>query len=242
MCKHPFAFSPIYASNAPTRLSFQELIFGVALKTGRSAKYCIRLLLVLFVWFLFVPFTTYWMWRFTFVRNFAEAQRLFISRCTPNLLLMDCLQGLLLSTCIIFVFLGATSIREHFRHIRQFNENHNEIRPHGNMRLPVINGGVFMLNDQFQNMGANNFGNVMNQILPEEQRLVLERRPNILRNLNVENEAAQLEGHLEQIFDVANEADMGEDVPFDELIGMEGPIYHLVENAITVSTLFSILP
>ncbi|KAG0570423.1 hypothetical protein KC19_6G161200, partial [Ceratodon purpureus] len=234
VCKHPFAFSPIYASNAPTRLSFQELIFGVALKTGRSAKYCIRLLLVLFVWFLFVPFTTYWMWRFTFVRNFAEAQRLFISRCTPNLLLMDCLQGLLLSTCIIFVFLGATSIREHFRHIRQFNENHNEIRPHGNMRLPVINGGVFMLNDQFQNMGANNFGNVMNQILPEEQRLVLERRPNILRNLNVENEAAQLEGHLEQIFDEANEADMGEDVPFDELIGMEGPIYHLVENAITV--------
>lgn len=242
MCKHPFAFSPIYASNAPIRLSFKELIIGVALKVGRSAKFCIRLLLVLCAWLLFVPFTTYWMWRFTFVRNFAEAQQLFMSRCTPSFFLMDCLQGLLLSICIIFAFLGATSIREYFHYIREFNANHNEARPHRNMRLPV-NNGVLVLNEPLPNVRANDIGHLENDHVNEEQRLAFEGG-NLLQ-LNVENiaaqleiQAAQLEAHVEQILEAPNDVDFNEDVPFDVLVGMEGSVHNLFENAITVSTYF----
>jgi E3 ubiquitin-protein ligase MARCH6 len=48
-------------------------------------------------------------------------------------------------------------------------------------------------------------------------------------------QAARLEAHVEQMFDGLDDADGAEDVPFDELVGMQGPVFHLVENAFTVS-------
>jgi E3 ubiquitin-protein ligase MARCH6 len=53
-----------------------------------------------------------------------------------------------------------------------------------------------------------------------------------------EMQAARLEAHVEQIFDGLDDADGAEDVPFDELVGMQGPVFHLVENAFTVSLFF----
>jgi E3 ubiquitin-protein ligase MARCH6 len=50
----------------------------------------------------------------------------------------------------------------------------------------------------------------------------------------LERQAARLEAHVEQMFDAVEDADGAEDVPFDELVGMQGPVFHLVENAITV--------
>ncbi|KAG0500171.1 hypothetical protein HPP92_000243 [Vanilla planifolia] len=47
-------------------------------------------------------------------------------------------------------------------------------------------------------------------------------------------QAARLEAHAEQMFDGLDDGDGAEDVPFDELVGMQGPVFHLVENAITV--------
>lgn len=52
-------------------------------------------------------------------------------------------------------------------------------------------------------------------------------------------QAARLEAHVEQMFDGLDDADGAEDVPFDELVGMQGPVFHLVENAFTVSLSFS---
>ncbi|WOL05288.1 hypothetical protein Cni_G14015 [Canna indica] len=49
----------------------------------------------------------------------------------------------------------------------------------------------------------------------------------------LEMQAAHLEAHVEQMFDGLDDADGAEDVPFDELVGMQGPVFHLVENAIT---------
>ncbi|KAM3291523.1 hypothetical protein P3S67_019812 [Capsicum chacoense] len=39
---------------------------------------------------------------------------------------------------------------------------------------------------------------------------------------------------IEQMFDGLNDADGAEDVPFDELVGMQGHVLHLVKNAFTV--------
>ncbi|CAA2938084.1 probable E3 ubiquitin ligase SUD1 isoform X2 [Olea europaea subsp. europaea] len=49
-----------------------------------------------------------------------------------------------------------------------------------------------------------------------------------------ELQAARLEARVEQMFDGLDDADGAEDVPFDELVGMHGPVFHLVENAFTV--------
>ncbi|KAI7735841.1 hypothetical protein M8C21_009756, partial [Ambrosia artemisiifolia] len=47
-----------------------------------------------------------------------------------------------------------------------------------------------------------------------------------------EMQAARLVAHVEQMFDGLDDGDGAEDVPFDELVGMQ-PVFHLVENAFT---------
>ncbi|KAF9598719.1 hypothetical protein IFM89_030443 [Coptis chinensis] len=55
-------------------------------------------------------------------------------------------------------------------------------------------------------------------------------------------QAARLEAHVEQMFDGLDDADGAEDVPFDELVGMQGPVFHLVENAFTTCSFCIVFP
>ncbi|KAJ8572374.1 hypothetical protein K7X08_008885 [Anisodus acutangulus] len=54
-----------------------------------------------------------------FVRSFGEAHRLFLGHLSTTIILTDCLHGFLLSASIVFIFLGATSLRDYFRHLRE---------------------------------------------------------------------------------------------------------------------------
>lgn len=231
VCKHSFSFSPVYAENAPTRLPFREFLVGIAMKTCRSLHFFLRLAFVISVWFLIIPFTTFWIWRLTFVRSFVEAQKLFLSRLSPILLLTDCLHGLLLSAGIVFIFLGATSLRDYFRHLRELRgqdaerEDDGIDRQHGGRagrRLPGQGNRA--------NIGGGN-GDAGQGIVGAGQ-LIRRNAENVAARLEIQ--AARLEAHVEQIFDGVDDADGAEDVPFDELVGMQGPVFHLVENAITV--------
>ena len=51
-------------------------------------------------------------------------------------------------------------------------------------------------------------------------------------------QAACLGPHVEQMFDCLDEVDGAEDVPLDELVGTQGPVFHLVKNVFTVSRKF----
>ncbi|KAJ7294226.1 hypothetical protein O6H91_Y272000 [Diphasiastrum complanatum] len=248
VCKHPFAFSAVYAENAPARLPLRELIVGMFVKAGRGTRFFARLVLVLSVWLLFIPFTTFWIWRLTFVRSVAEAQRLFASRLTPSLLLTDSLNGFLLSAGIVFIFLGATSLREYFWHMRELvgqevlaEENAGErqiaLLPArrqgqavpGARRVRPVDGQAV----QVQLVAGGNAEAGMGDGLAAGARQLIRRNAeNVAAHLEIQ--AARLEAHVEQMFDAAEDADGGEDVPFDELVGMQGPVFHLIENAITV--------
>ncbi|KAF9594263.1 hypothetical protein IFM89_028920 [Coptis chinensis] len=64
------------------------------------------------------------------------------------------------------------------------------------------------------------------------------RRPPVVANRmddveNVGGGQARLEAQVEQMFDGLDDVDGAEDVPFDELVGMQAPVFHLVENAFT---------
>jgi E3 ubiquitin-protein ligase MARCH6 len=233
VCKHAFSFSPVYADNAPSRLPFQELIVGVGMKACHVLQFVLRLAFVLSVWLMIIPFITYWIWRLTFVRSLGEAQRLFLSHISAQLILSDCLHGFLLSAIIVLIFLGATSLRDYIRHLRELG-GHDAERDDGgrerhgaravrrlpgpNNRVPAADGNVDELAEA-QGLGAGE----------------------LLRR-NAENVAARLErleAQVEQMLDGLDDADGAEDVPFDELVGMQGPVFHLVENAITVRILLS---
>jgi E3 ubiquitin-protein ligase MARCH6 len=246
VCKHAFAFSPVYADNAPSRLPFQELVLGMGLKAAHAMQFFMRLMFVLSVWLLFIPFTTFWIWRFTFVRSFGEAHKLFKSRCTPGLLLTDCLHGFLLSAGIVFIFLGATSLREYFRHLRELGGQEGDrvdegaeraragrqvVRePHG----AVGRGAAEELQEPLVRPGVANGDVGPGQGLAAGAgQLIRRNAENVAARLELQ--AARLEAHVEQMFDAVEDPDGAEDVPFDELVGMQGPVFHLIENAITAS-------
>ena len=246
-----FAFSPVYAENAPARLPVRELFLGMTLKALNGTRFFVRLLFVICVWLLLIPFVTLWIWKFTFVRSLVEAKRLFLSRWTLGLLITDCLHGFLLSAGIVFIFLGVTSLREYFRHLREIagaldGEREDEGVDRGlggraGRRIGQVVAGVRGFGgDGGQAMGVPHANNDM-AILPAPAQGLAAGAGQLLRRnaenvaLRLEMQAARLEAHVEQMFDAVEDADGAEDVPFDELVGMQGPVFHLLENAVTVS-------
>ncbi|GAB4852921.1 Probable E3 ubiquitin ligase sud1 [Ancistrocladus abbreviatus] len=232
VCKHAFLFSPLYADNAPARLPFQEFVVGIVTKACHVLKFFLRLSFVLSVWLVIIPFITCWIWRLAFVRGFAEANHLFVSHMSTTVILTDCLHGFLLSASIVFIFLGATSLRDYFRHLRDLGGQEGEREEEGDRngaraarRLP---GQVN------RNLGGDGNGEDVDgaQGIAGAGQLIRQNAENVAAQW--ERQAARLEAHVEQMFDGFDDADGAEDVPFDELVGMQGPVFHLVENAFTV--------
>ncbi|KAJ0437426.1 putative Zinc finger, RING-CH-type, Zinc finger, RING/FYVE/PHD-type [Helianthus annuus] len=218
VCKHPFSFSPVYAENAPRRLPFQEFIIGIAMKAYTVIRFFIRLIFVLSVWLLIIRFITFWIWRLSFIRSFNEAKRLFLSHISTTLILTDCLHGFVFSASIVFIFLGATSLRDYFRHLRELGGQEGDREDELDE-----NGALFARNGE-DVVGAHGIGGA--------GQLIRRNAENVAARW--EMQAARLEAHVEQMFDGLDDGDGAEDVPFDELVGMQGPVFHLVENAFTV--------
>ncbi|KHG12839.1 E3 ubiquitin-protein ligase MARCH6 [Gossypium arboreum] len=232
VCKHAFSFSPVYAENAPARLPFQEFVVGMAMKACHVLQFFLRLSFVLSVWLLIIPFITFWIWRLAFVRSFGEAQRLFLSHISTTIILTDCLHGFLLSASIVFIFLGATSLRDYFRHLRELGgqdaDREDEADRNGARaaRRPAGQANRNFAGD------ANGEDAGGAQGVGGAGQLIRRNAENVAARW--EMQAARLEAHVEQMFDGLDDADGAEDVPFDELVGMQGPVFHLVENAFTV--------
>ncbi|GAU19907.1 hypothetical protein TSUD_95120 [Trifolium subterraneum] len=232
VCKHPFSFSPVYAENAPARLPFQEFVVGMAMKACHVLQFFLRLSFVLSVWLLIIPFITFWIWRLAFVRSLGEAQRLFLSHLSTAVILTDCLHGFLLSASIVFIFLGATSLRDYFRHLREIGgqdaDRDDEVDRNG-ARIARRPAGIANRNANGDANGEDAGGA---QGVAGAGQVIRRNAENVAARW--EMQAARLEAHVEQMFDGLDDADGAEDVPFDELVGMQGPVFHLVENAFTV--------
>ncbi|XP_024029004.1 probable E3 ubiquitin ligase SUD1 isoform X3 [Morus notabilis] len=232
VCKHAFSFSPVYAENAPSRLPFQEFVVGMAMKACHVLQFFLRLSFVLSVWLLIIPFITFWIWRLAFVRSFGEAHRLFLSHLSTTVILTDCLHGFLLSASIVFIFLGATSLRDYFRHLRELGGQDADRDEEGDRngaraaRRPPGQANRNLAGD------ANGEDAGGAQGIVGAGQMIRRNAENVAARW--EAQAARLEAHVEQMFDGLDDADGAEDVPFDELVGMQGPVFHLVENAFTV--------
>ncbi|XP_073024660.1 probable E3 ubiquitin ligase SUD1 [Primulina eburnea] len=231
VCKHPFSFSPVYAENAPTRLPFLEFIAGITMKAYHVLQFFLRLSFVLCVWLLIIPFITFWIWRLAFVRSFGEAQSLFLSHLGTTVILTDCLHGFLLSASIVFIFLGATSLRDYFRHLRELGGHDADREDEGDRN--GVRGARRQAAQANRNVAADGNGEDGGaQGIGGAGQMIRRNAENVAARW--EMQAARLEAHVEQIFDGLDDADGAEDVPFDELVGMQGPVFHLVENAFTV--------
>lgn len=206
------------------------------MKACHVLQFFLRLSFVLSVWLLIIPFITFWIWRLAFVRSFAEAQRLFLSHISTTFILTDCLHGFLLSASIVFIFLGATSLRDYFRHLREIGGQDGDREDEG-ARAPRRQA-----NNNRNNLNGEGNGDdaVIGQGIAGAGQMIRRNAENVAARWELQ--AARLEAHVEQMFDGMDDADGAEDVPFDELVGMQGPVFHLVENAFTVSRLVSLRP
>ena len=166
------------------------------------------------------------------MRSLGEAQRLFVNHLSTAVILTDCLHGFLLSASIVFIFLGATSLRDYFRHLREIGgqdaDRDDEVDRNGARIARRPPGQV----NRNVNGDANGEDAVGAQGVAGAGQVIRRNAENVAARW--EMQAARLEAHVEQMFDGLDDADGAEDVPFDELVGMQGPIFHLVENAFTV--------
>jgi len=203
----------------------------MAMKTCHVLQFFLRLSFVLTVWLMVIPFITFWIWRLSFVRSFGEAQILFLSHISSTAFLTDCLHGFLLSASIVFIFLGATSLRDYFRHLREIGgqDADREDGDRNGARAARRPPGQANRNLVGEANGEDGGGA---QGIAGAGQLIRRNAENVAARW--EMQAARLEAQVEQMFDGLDDADGAEDVPFDELVGMQGPVFHLVENAFTV--------
>lgn len=111
VCKHKFSFAPIYAENAPARLSPQEFVLGIAVKVFRLLRLLQRFVYLCFVWLLVIPFVTHWVWELSFIKSFGEAQSVFLSHLNASVIFTDCVHGFVLSLGIAYIFLGVSFMK-----------------------------------------------------------------------------------------------------------------------------------
>lgn len=167
------------------------------------------------------------------MRSFGEAQRLFLSHLSTTVILTDCLHGFLLSASIVFIFLGATSLRDYFRHLRELGGQDADREDEGERNgARAARRAPGQANRNFVG-DANGEDAAGAQGIAGAGLMIRRNAENVAARW--EMQAARLEAHVEQMFDGLDDADGAEDVPFDELVGMQGPVFHLVENAFTVS-------
>ncbi|RRT54369.1 hypothetical protein B296_00049200 [Ensete ventricosum] len=130
---------------------------------------------------------------------------------------------------------SATSLRDYFRHLRELGGHDAERDDEGQerngaravRRLPGPVNRIPVGDGNAEDGGGA-------QGIAGAGQMIRRNAENVAARL--EMQAARLEAHVEQMFDGLDDADGAEDVPFDELVGMQGPVFHLVENAITVRT------
>ncbi|KAL6580007.1 putative E3 ubiquitin ligase sud1 [Orobanche minor] len=219
---------PSLCRKCSSKLPVHEFLIGIAMKACHVLQFFVRLSFVLSMWLLIIPFITFWIWRLAFVRSFTEALKFFLGHISTTAVLNDCLHGFLLSARIVFILLGATSLRDYFRHLREIGVQDNDREDVGDRNgVGVARGHPIQANrvDAGEDAGGS-------QGVAGAGQLIRQNAENVAARW--EMQAARLEAHMEQIFDGMDDVDGAEDVPFDELVGIQGPVFHLVENAFTV--------
>ncbi|KAI9510016.1 hypothetical protein F5148DRAFT_977305 [Russula earlei] len=73
VCKHPYSFIKVYADDMPLRLPVILLSRKVAQQVAFAILFCLRAIVVSFVWLAILPWVTVWTWRMYFAMGNSTA-------------------------------------------------------------------------------------------------------------------------------------------------------------------------
>uniref|UniRef100_A0A3Q3QIJ6 E3 ubiquitin-protein ligase MARCHF6 n=1 Tax=Monopterus albus TaxID=43700 RepID=A0A3Q3QIJ6_MONAL len=116
LCKHRFAFTPIYSPDMPSRLPVQDIFAGLVTSIGTAIRYWFHYTLVAFAWLGVVPLTACRIYKCLFTGSVSSFLTLPLDMLSTQNLLADCLQGCFVVTCTLCTFISLVWLREQIVH------------------------------------------------------------------------------------------------------------------------------
>ncbi|XP_077414393.1 E3 ubiquitin-protein ligase MARCHF6-like isoform X2 [Vanacampus margaritifer] len=116
LCKHRFAFTPIYSPDMPSRLPVQDIFAGLLTSVGTAIRYWFHYTLVAFAWLGVVPLTACRIYKCLFTGSVSTLLTLPLDLLSTQNLLADCLQGCFVVTCTLCAFISLVWLREQIVH------------------------------------------------------------------------------------------------------------------------------
>ncbi|MBN3270887.1 MARH6 ligase, partial [Polyodon spathula] len=116
LCKHRFAFTPIYSPDMPSRLPVQDIFAGLVTSIGTAIRYWFHYTLVAFAWLGVVPLTACRIYKCLFTGSVSSLLTLPLDMLSTENVLADCLQGCFVVTCTLCAFISLVWLREQIVH------------------------------------------------------------------------------------------------------------------------------
>lgn len=112
LCKHKFAFAPIYSADMPTRLPVAILIQGLLSSIKRAVLSWIHYSLVAIAWLLVVPLTACRICRSLFTGSISSLLTLPLDMLSTEHIFIDCLYGIVVVGLTLGTFVCFMWVRE----------------------------------------------------------------------------------------------------------------------------------
>ncbi|KAK2529787.1 March6 [Columba guinea] len=248
LCKHRFAFTPIYSPDMPSRLPIQDIFAGLVTSIGTAIRYWFHYTLVAFAWLGVVPLTACRIYKCLFTGSVSSLLTLPLDILSTENLLADCLQGCFVVTCTLCAFISLVWLREQIVHggAPQWLEQNQQQPLNGvgqqNEAQAVVNGGVEnAVLDQPANQAAENVVVGENPEIQEEQVDEEEEDNEDEEDAVVEDAADANNGAQDDMNWNALEWDRAaEELTWERMLGLDGSLVFLehVFWVVSLNTLF----
>ncbi|XP_074432299.1 E3 ubiquitin-protein ligase MARCHF6 isoform X3 [Larus michahellis] len=248
LCKHRFAFTPIYSPDMPSRLPIQDIFAGLVTSIGTAIRYWFHYTLVAFAWLGVVPLTACRIYKCLFTGSVSSLLTLPLDILSTENLLADCLQGCFVVTCTLCAFISLVWLREQIVHggAPQWLEQNQQQPLNGvgqqNEAQAVVNGGVEnAVLDQPANPAAENAVVGENPEIQEEQVDEEEEDNEDEEDAVVEDAADANNGAQDDMNWNALEWDRAaEELTWERMLGLDGSLVFLehVFWVVSLNTLF----
>ncbi|XP_075070474.1 E3 ubiquitin-protein ligase MARCHF6 [Mixophyes fleayi] len=248
LCKHRFAFTPIYSPDMPSRLPIQDICAGLITSIGTAIRYWFHYTLVAFAWLGVVPLTACRIYKCLFTGSVSSLLTLPLDMLSTENLLADCLQGCFVVTCTLCAFISLVWLREQIvhggapqwleqNHLQPLNDlaQRNEVQGAGNV---VAENVAF---DQLANPPVNNGVVGENPEMHEEQADEEEEDNDDEEDAVIEDAADPNNGAQDDMNWNALEWDRAaEELTWERMLGLDGSLVFLehVFWVVSLNTLF----
>ncbi|KAG2382499.1 hypothetical protein C9374_005079 [Naegleria lovaniensis] len=241
ICKHEFKFAKVYSNDAPKQLSPLQVMLGAFSVLFNYLKSISRILLVIFVWIVLVPFITYQFYRIVNITSWSQIVNIFDWETLFKdygilTFFRDCTFGATICIFVLLLDLITAGVLEFIKSNLELLENYvnpQRLAPQENVNNQNNPNEIITLKDLMNNQQLlqdeenNDETNEIPQGEADEPRVELEEMHNAPQEEL--NQNPPIAANPPPIQNGARE-----DLDLDVMIGLKGDISHLFETVALV--------